>query len=174
MIYEAIYHFSDQCRSGCNMYQIALLLIEPGTGLKEEDVLLSYSDDFRYKNVIRLWALGKHSAPLPPHAKRLLWSSPGQRVKKIFVKSWARSLSKELWLTKILSLTIPSLAYQASFFCYSFSCFSLPPSLPPSLLGLVSRSRNFKTQDWLMQYIFWKYIFSEEICSCRRDMRPWR
>lgn len=49
MINEAIYHFSDQCRSGCNMYQIALFLIDPGIGKKKKIFFLSYSGDFRYK-----------------------------------------------------------------------------------------------------------------------------
>lgn len=63
MIHEAIYHFSDQCRSGCNMYQIAPFLIDPGIGKKKRMFFLSYSD------IKILQALGtqNYCAPLLTH-----------------------------------------------------------------------------------------------------------
>lgn len=74
---------------------------------------------------------------LPPKKAALI--QPRQKS-----ESWSK-ISEELWFTKIPSAIS--------------SYFSLLPSLPPSLQSLVSSSRNFKTQDWLMQYNFKNVFF---------------
>lgn len=161
IINEEIHYFSGQSRSGCNMYQVVLFSIDPGIGKKKTFFSpIQMILDIKILSGSRNWENTKRlcSTPTPPK----VCFNPAQ------AEDWRKYLSN-LEARFQRSSGLPRCILPFLLLLLSSS------SLPPSLQGLVSSCRSFKTQDRLMQYNFQKCgVFSEDILSCRRDMGPWR